>query len=72
MRRKALVWKLFPIYFVIALASVLIVSIYALIAQVDFYHSQIELDLEIRANLIREQFIDSKLPLQQGDELQRL
>ncbi len=52
MRRKALVWKLFPIYFLITLASVVVVSLYALQAQREFYYSQVESDLETRARLI--------------------
>lgn len=52
MRRKALVWKLFPIYFLITLVSVLVVSLYALDAQREFYYSQVEGDLEIRARMV--------------------
>ena len=52
MRRKALVWKLFPIYFLITLASVVVVSLYALQAQREFYYSQVESDLETRARLV--------------------
>lgn len=52
MRRRTLVWKLFPVYFLITLISVLIVSLYALSAQREFYYSQVESDLETRARMI--------------------
>lgn len=61
MRRKALVWKLFPIYFSITLASVVVVSLYALQAQREFYYRQVESDLETRARLIERSISTSGL-----------
>jgi two-component system phosphate regulon sensor histidine kinase PhoR len=61
MRRKALVWKLFPIYFLITLASVVVVSLYALEAQREFYYSQVESDLETRARLIERSIAANRL-----------
>jgi two-component system phosphate regulon sensor histidine kinase PhoR len=61
MRRKALVWKLFPIYFLITLVSVLIVSLYALGAQREFYYSQVEADLETRARMIERWITEGNL-----------
>ena len=52
MRRKSLVWKLFPIYFLITLVSVAVVGLIASEALREFYYSQAERDLEIRAHLI--------------------
>ena len=52
MRRKPLAWKLFPVYFLITLASVLIVVLYALSGLRDFYHSQVEAGLETNARVI--------------------
>lgn len=53
MRRKHLVWKLFPIYFLITLGSVAAVSLYALANLREFYYSQVESDLENRARMVR-------------------
>lgn len=61
MRRKALIWKLFPIYFSITLASVVVVSLYALQAQREFYYRQVESDLETRARLIERSISTSGL-----------
>lgn len=68
MRRKALIWKLFPIYFLITLASVVVVSLFALQAQREFYHSQVESDLEIRARLVEQSITTTGLS---GAALQR-
>jgi len=61
MRRKALVWKLFPIYFLVTLASVIVVSLYALGAQREFYYRQVESDLETRARLVERLLADRRL-----------
>jgi two-component system, OmpR family, phosphate regulon sensor histidine kinase PhoR len=62
MRRKSLVWKLFPIHFLIALLSVAVVSILAINAFGEFYYSQVERDLKVRARLVaRELAEDSGL-----------
>lgn len=53
MRRKRLLWKLFPIYFVITLASVLVLLLFVANSWRDFYHSQIRVDLETRTRLMQ-------------------
>lgn len=58
MSTKPLVWKLFPIYFTITLASVFIVGFYASNALHYSYYSQAEQDLEVRAHLIAEDVAD--------------
>lgn len=57
MNRKPLVWKLFPVYFVITAVSVLMVGLLALEAMREFYYRQTEDDLVVRAQLVREQMI---------------
>lgn len=57
MRRKPLLWKLFPAYFAIALVSVLLVAMYASQALRDFYYEQIETDLTVRAEMVREEIL---------------
>ncbi|MCE5323788.1 PAS domain-containing protein [bacterium] len=52
MRRKPLVWKLFPVYFLITLASVLLVALYASNSLREFYYSQVESDLGVRTKLL--------------------
>ncbi|MEN6355718.1 MAG: ATP-binding protein [Armatimonadota bacterium] len=52
MRRKPLLWKLFPVYFVITLVSVLLIALYASDALREFYYSQVESDLEVRTRLL--------------------
>ncbi len=55
MRRRALVWQLFPVYFLITLVSVLVVGFYALGALREFYYSQTAADLEATARMLRQQ-----------------
>jgi len=57
MRRRTLVWQLFPVYFLITLASVLAIGFFALDALRDFYYAQTAEDLEKRACLIRQQLV---------------
>jgi two-component system phosphate regulon sensor histidine kinase PhoR len=52
MKRKPLIWKLFQIYFVITLASVIVFAIFASNALKEFYYSQVESDLEVRTRLL--------------------
>lgn len=52
MRRKPLIWKLFPVYLIITLVSVLFVALYASGSLREFYYSQIESDLEVRTKLL--------------------
>ncbi|MCX8053543.1 MAG: cell wall metabolism sensor histidine kinase WalK, partial [Armatimonadetes bacterium] len=59
MRRKSLVWKLFPVYFAITLASVLIVGLAATSAMRKFYYSQIREDLAVRARLVHDSLLHS-------------
>ncbi len=53
MHRKPLVRKLFPIYFVINLISVLFVSLYASNASRELYLKEIEKDLAVRTRLFK-------------------
>jgi two-component system phosphate regulon sensor histidine kinase PhoR len=52
MRRKKLLWKLYPVYFVIILLSIIIVGIYASTTFKKFYLRKTAEDLEVRAHLI--------------------
>ena len=58
MLRKPLVWKLFPIYFLITLASVLVVGFYASDTLRDFYYSEAQADLVVRARLVADDVSD--------------
>lgn len=64
MQRKPLVWKLFPIYFLITLVSVLLIGLYASNALRAFYYSEVRSNLEIRTRLISE---DVESALLQGN-----
>ena len=52
MRRKKLLWKLYPVYLVIILLSIIIVGIYASTTFKKFYLHKTAEDLEVRAHLI--------------------
>ncbi|MBN1255233.1 MAG: HAMP domain-containing protein [Deltaproteobacteria bacterium] len=52
MRRKKLIWKLYPVYLVIILFSILIVGIYASTTFKKFYLRKTAEDLTVRAHLI--------------------
>jgi two-component system phosphate regulon sensor histidine kinase PhoR len=52
MRRKKLLWKIYPLYLVIILSSVLIVGIYASTTLKKFYLRKTAEDLAVRAHLI--------------------
>jgi two-component system phosphate regulon sensor histidine kinase PhoR len=52
MRRKKLIWKLYPVYLVIILPSILIVGIYASTTLKKFYLRKTAEDLAVRAHLI--------------------
>lgn len=51
-RGMPLVWKLFPVHFLIAAVSVAVVSIWAINASDEIYHTQVSRDLEARARLV--------------------
>jgi two-component system phosphate regulon sensor histidine kinase PhoR len=52
MRRKKLLWKLYPVYLVIILSSIIIGGIYASTTFKKFYLRKTAEDLEVRAHLI--------------------
>jgi two-component system phosphate regulon sensor histidine kinase PhoR len=52
MRRKKLLWKLYPVYLVIILLTIIIVGIYASTTLKKFYLRKTGEDLEVRAHLI--------------------
>ena len=52
MRRKRLLWKLYPSYVVIILISIITVGIYVSTALKNFYLHKTADDLEVRARLI--------------------
>jgi len=52
MRKRPLVRKLFPVYFLITLASVLVIGLYAFTSLRAFYYAQTEQDLLVRAKMI--------------------
>lgn len=51
-RGMPLVWKLFPVHFLIAAVSVAVVSIWAINASDEIYHTQVSRDLAARARLV--------------------
>lgn len=59
MYRKPLLWKLFPIYFIITLISVFVVGMYASHALRNFYYSQAESNLEVVARLVNQDITDA-------------
>jgi two-component system phosphate regulon sensor histidine kinase PhoR len=52
MRRKKLLWKIYPVYLVIILSSIIIVGIYASTTLKKFYLRKAAEDLTVRAHLI--------------------
>ncbi len=70
MRRKPLFWRIFPIYFLITAASVLVVSWYALNSLKEFYYSEVESDLVVRANMVKRWIDHDKLLSAKADALQ--
>lgn len=71
MSRKPLLWRLFPAYFVIALASVMAFGWYANNALKTFYHTQVENDLAVRIDLIRQE-IEPSYASMNRDKLEEL
>ncbi|MBW2040329.1 MAG: HAMP domain-containing protein [Deltaproteobacteria bacterium] len=59
MRRKRLIWKLYPAYLVIILLSIVTVGIYASTTMKKFYLQKTAKDLEARAHLIESQVAPS-------------
>ena len=56
MKRRPLFWKLYPSFVLISLVSLLAVIVIACLSFKSFHYEQRELDLEIRAKLLREEF----------------
>ena len=52
--RKTLFWRLLPSYWVIVIASLLLFTIYAYTSVNSFYKSELEKNLQVRANLLAE------------------
>lgn len=65
MRRKRLLWQLFPSYLLIALVSLVLITWYTSSSLHGFYISQIESELEARAKLSQNQFLEHLKPLNQ-------
>ncbi len=66
MRKKRLIWQLYPSYFLIVLISILSVTWYASITFRAFYIDQIAADLEARSNLLENRV--SKLIINHNEE----
>ncbi|MFQ5544279.1 MAG: ATP-binding protein [Nitrospiria bacterium] len=56
MKRRPLFWKLYPSFVLISFVSLLAVTIIACLSFKTFHYQQRELDLEVRAKLIKEEF----------------
>ncbi|MHC4942041.1 MAG: HAMP domain-containing sensor histidine kinase [Planctomycetota bacterium] len=68
MARKSILWRLYPIYLIIIVASLAAAAWYASTTLKDFYYKQTERDLESRAHLLARQV----LPLPPPDEIEAL
>jgi two-component system phosphate regulon sensor histidine kinase PhoR len=55
MRKKRLLWQLYPSYLLITLIALLVAPLYATGALRRFYYDQAAADLESRARLLEEQ-----------------
>jgi len=56
MKRRPLFWKLYPSFVFISFVSLLAVTVIACLSFKTFHYQQRELDLEVRAKLIQEEF----------------
>ncbi|MDP2898824.1 MAG: hypothetical protein Q8Q12_19985, partial [bacterium] len=56
MRRRRLLWQIFPSFVLVTLLSLLAVTLYSSKSLRGFYDEQKETDLKARAYLIRDQF----------------
>ncbi|MFQ5443182.1 MAG: hypothetical protein ACE5EK_01075 [Nitrospinales bacterium] len=57
MRRKRLLWHLYPTFLLISLTAVVAVGFYAINSLQSFYLSQTTADLEARARLVEQQVL---------------
>lgn len=57
MFKKSLLWQLYPVYLLIIVIALFTITWYLSQLLSDFYLNQIEEDLQARANLIKEQFL---------------
>jgi len=71
MRKKRLLWQLYPSYLLVTLAALLIATLYASGELRKFYYDRTAADLESRAWLLEEQVID-QLVLQHPDQIDQL
>ncbi len=58
MKPRRLIWKLYPSFVFISLASLIAVTLIACLSFRSFYYHQKELDLSARAHLVKEQFLN--------------
>lgn len=56
MKRRPIFWKLFPSFVLISFVSLLAAAVIAGLSFKSFHYKQRELDLEVRAKLVREEF----------------
>jgi two-component system phosphate regulon sensor histidine kinase PhoR len=62
-RRRRLIWQLYPPFLLITILSLVAVTWYASDSLAQFYLDQTAIDLEARANLIKEQIAELINPL---------
>ena len=64
MFKKSLLWQLYPVYLLIIVIALFAITWYLSYLLTDFYHNQVAEDLQARANLIKDQFLQK---LEVGD-----
>ncbi len=57
MFKRSLLWQLYPVYLLIIVIALFTITWYLSYLLPDFYHNQVAEDLQARANLIKEQFL---------------
>lgn len=63
---KPLFWHIYPSYFIVILASLLVVSLSASVAMKRYYHEQTAVGLQAQANLLRESLLPLLSPLDEA------
>ena len=71
MFKRSLLWQLYPVYLLIIVIALFIITWYLSQLLPDYYHNQVAEDLQARANLIKDQFLQ-KLMVEDFDGMDTL
>ena len=72
MPRKSLVWKLFPVYFLIMLAIVLVLNVYDNYVLENINYQYLQNDLKSRASIINSSILEPANPLSDSNVLNKM